>query len=87
VVFTGLSPNGDGMNDGWTILGIDLFNSNEVMVFNRWGNQVYHKKGYNNFSKWEGKFESTDLPDGTYFYIIDLGDGSEKLSGYLQISR
>ena len=87
VVFTGFSPNGDGMNETWTILGIDLFPNNEVMVFNRWGNLVFHKKGYSAFNQWNGKFESSDLPDGTYFWMIDLGDGSEKQSGYLQINR
>jgi len=86
-VYSGFSPNNDGVNDKFTILGIEAFPENEVTVFNRWGNEVYSKKGYTNAEGWEGTFESQILPDATYFYLIDLGDGSKPLSGYVQINR
>ena len=86
-VFSGFSPNNDNVNDRFTILGIEAFPQNEVTVFNRWGNEVYNKKGYINDQGWDGTFESEILPDGTYFYLIDLGDNSGPLSGYVQINR
>lgn len=87
VVYTGISPNGDGANDTWRIEGIEQFPDSEVQVFGRWGNRVFYQKGYNNQNGWDGRWEGQDLPDGTYFYRIDLGNGAPPLSGYLQINR
>jgi len=87
MVFSGFSPNKDGINDKFEISGIENYPNNTVCVFNRWGNQVFLKKGYTNSDAWQGDWNEGDLPDGTYFYMIDLGDGSEKISGYVQIHR
>ncbi|MFN9393521.1 MAG: gliding motility-associated C-terminal domain-containing protein, partial [Flavobacteriales bacterium] len=66
---TGLSPNGDGANDTYVILGIDAFPDNEFKVFNRWGNVVYEKSDYNN--EWGGESKSGEmLPDATYFVVF-----------------
>ncbi|MFN4254389.1 MAG: gliding motility-associated C-terminal domain-containing protein [Saprospiraceae bacterium] len=91
LIYNGISPNGDGLNETWRILGIDAFPRNEVQVFNRWGNLVFHKKGYNAQEEWDGTWRDNKLPDGTYFYMINLNDpsdpGAEPLTGYLQILR
>ncbi len=87
LVYTGISPNNDGKNDFWHIVGIDQFPDNEVRIFNRWGNLVFEKKGYSNQDAWGGTWNGKDLPDGAYFYLLDLGDGSAILSGYLQLMR
>ena len=65
-----------------------------MKVFNRWGNQVYETKGYNNTSNaWGGQSNGklllggTSVPDGTYFYVIDLGDGSKAIGGFVIIKR
>jgi gliding motility-associated-like protein len=59
-----------------------------VQVFNRWGNLVFEQKSYRNDEAWDGQWNGKDLPDGTYFYVIDLGNGqAEKISGWLQIVR
>ena len=84
-VFKGISPNGDGRNDTWSIPGIEQFPNNTVQVFNRWGNLVFEQKGYSNADPWEGQWNGKDLPDGTYFYRIELGGDAEILSGWLQI--
>ncbi|MEM9819759.1 MAG: SdrD B-like domain-containing protein [Bacteroidota bacterium] len=87
-IYNGMSPNDDGMNDSFTIIGIELFPSSEVTIFNRWGNQVYYKQGYQNegLDAFKGQWNGKDLPDGTYFYLIDTGEGTQ-YSGYLQIHR
>ncbi len=87
IVFTGLSPNGDNLNDFWHIAGIDQFPKNEVQVFNRWGSRVLLQKGYTNQTAWAGEWNGRTLPDGTYFYMINLGDGSPLLNGYLELLR
>lgn len=87
LIFNGISPNGDGANDSWTIAGIEQFPDNEVRIFNRWGNLVFERKGYTNADPWDGRWNGHDLPDGAYFYVLDLGVGGEKRSGYIQVFR
>ena len=89
IIFTGFSPNGDGANDRWLIQGIDGL-ENRVRVYNRWGNLVFDREGYLNADGWDGTWTSNDLPDGTYFYVIeytDLDGNAQKASGYVQIQR
>jgi gliding motility-associated-like protein len=86
-VYNGISPNGDQLNDEWHIIGIEQYPDNEVAVYNRWGNQVFAQKGYTNTKAWSGTWNGRELPDGTYYYVIDLGKGAGLVSGYLQILR
>ncbi|HBF88340.1 MAG TPA: hypothetical protein DDX39_06820 [Bacteroidales bacterium] len=83
-VFT---PNQDGYNDVWTIdyLTKESFPNAVVYVFNRNGNKVFESMRYE--IPWDGKYNSKDLPAATYFYMIDLGDGSEILKGTVTIVR
>ena len=83
-IFTGFSPNKDGVNDNFIITGLDEYPENILRVYNRWGNMVYYKENYRN--QWQGTWEGKDVPDGTYFYILDTGRG-QIYSGYLQIHR
>jgi large repetitive protein len=88
-IFDGFSPDGDGMNDFFTIRGIENYPNNGVILWNRWGNQVGEVKGYNNVDKvWNGTWNGKNVPDGTYFYIINFNDGVTKpVAGYVQIHR
>jgi gliding motility-associated-like protein len=80
------SPNGDGINDRFEIRGIDAFPSNTLTVFNRWGDRVYLQRGY--LGEWSGTDQSgKPLPDGTYYFTLDLGDGSAVRTGPLEIHR
>jgi gliding motility-associated-like protein len=94
IIYQGVSPNNDGSNDVWTIEGIARFPANTVQIFNRWGSKVYEARGYNNMSvSWVG--QSTEgivlgnevVPDGTYFYVLNLGDGSKPYSGYVVLKK
>ena len=69
-----VTPNGDGFNDYWTISNINLYPNNEVFIFDRWGQRVYHKKGYTNVSGegWEVKYAGVTLPVSTYYYILKI---------------
>ncbi len=85
-IYTALSPNGDGVNDVFQIDGIEDYPNNSVKIFNRWGNTVYEMAGYKN--EWNGNWgrQGELLPDGTYFYIFDTGEGKLH-SGFLEIRR
>ncbi len=83
-VQNGFSPNNDGFNDVFSILGVERYPNNNLKVYNRWGNRVFEENGYRN--TWIGDWEGVDLPDGTYYYLFDTGEGNV-ISGYLQIHR
>ena len=83
-VFTGFSPNGDNVNDFFTIDGIQEYPDNKLNVFDRQGNSVFEQKGYRN--DWNGTWKGKNLPDGTYFYLFNNGKGETK-AGYVQIQR
>jgi gliding motility-associated-like protein len=79
------TPNSDGTNDIWYISGLEQYPDHRLTVFNRWGNQVFDAQPYEN--NWDGTSLGRELPDGTYFYVFDKGNGEELLKGYLMIIR
>ena len=81
---TGFSPNGDGINDHFTIEGIELYPLSILRIYNRWGAKVFQTTGYKN--DWAGTFQDKNLPDGTYFYYLDK-DKNSSYTGYIQINR
>lgn len=80
-----ITPNGDGKNDSWRIENIQLFPKNKVQIVNRWGDQVFKSEFYNN--DFDGSFSGGLLPAGTYYYLLDLGDGWGVFKGPLTIIR
>ncbi len=79
------TPNGDGINDNWYVEGILNFPENEVFVYNIYGNEVYTKKAYAN--DWQGTYNGSELPDGTYFYVIRFDSPSKIIKGSIDILR
>ncbi|MCZ4693512.1 gliding motility-associated C-terminal domain-containing protein [Ancylomarina euxinus] len=65
-----LTPNGDGRNDNWTISYKTEWDAPEVSIFNIYGQEVYHSHSYQN--DWQGTFNSSRLPNGSYFYLIEF---------------
>ncbi|MBC3847078.1 gliding motility-associated C-terminal domain-containing protein, partial [Winogradskyella echinorum] len=91
-IYNEFSPNGDGVNETFVIDCLERYPNNILEVYNRWGNIVYSKKGYLN--DWDGTSngravvnQPKKLPVGTYYYVLDLGDGSEPRVGWLYINR
>jgi len=90
--YNGVSRNGDGRNDTFWIDCIESFPDNHVKIFNRAGTLVFEADGYDNidiyFDGVSNKGTSimgTNLPDGTYFFVVDKRDGSKPVAGYLEI--
>jgi gliding motility-associated-like protein len=79
------SPNNDGINDYWDIKELFTYPDCSVMVYNRYGQQVYQSRGYP--SPWDGSFSGSPAPQGTYYYIIDLKNNTPKISGWVLIVR
>ena len=79
-----ITPNNDGKNDIFEIKGITGFPGSRLLVFNRWGNEVYKSENYDN--TWDG----SGLADGTYYYLFELNTGSGKptvYKGWIYINR
>lgn len=78
----GVSPNGDGLNDTWDLRG---YNVKRVEIFNRYGTKVYSKSNY--VDEWHGQSDdSNELPDGTYYYVVEFNDSPVK-TGWVYINR
>lgn len=79
------SPNGDGVNETWVIE--DLLDNpiNEVKVFAQGGKLIYSKVNYLN--DWDGTFKNDPVPDGTYYYEINIYNGDRIIKGFLTIIR
>lgn len=81
----GFTPNNDGSNDFFEILGLQRHPENNLKVFNRWGNVVYEKENYDN--TWFGQnTDGEELPEGTYFAVFTTPDGIE-LNTYVDLRR
>jgi gliding motility-associated-like protein len=74
------SPNGDGKNDLFEIVGLENYSGSKLKVLNRWGRQVYSTDDYKN--DWDG----TNLEEDTYFYILEI-PGIEIKKGYIVLKR
>ncbi|MBN2613961.1 MAG: gliding motility-associated C-terminal domain-containing protein [Bacteroidales bacterium] len=85
IIYDAFSPNGDGKNDVWNIGNISSYPDCKVKIFNAWGNTVFTSDGYS--QPWDGKFNGKELPSGTYYYVIDPGNGTETLTGPVNIVK
>jgi gliding motility-associated-like protein len=65
------TPNNDGINDTWDIKNLFTYPECVITVFDRYGQQVYQSYGYP--KSWDGKYHGKTVPQGTYYYVIDLG--------------
>jgi len=77
------TPNGDGINDRFSLSGIEFFNLSEVSVFNRHGKLL--KFSRNSTFSWDGTYRGKELPSDDYWYVIII-DG-QKLSGHFTLKR
>ncbi len=77
-----ITPNGDGVNDYLKFKNLQVFSSNNLTIFNRWGKKIYEQNNYNN--DWNG----ASYNDGTYFFILSVPEASPNTySGYFQLIR
>ncbi len=93
-IYNEFTPNNDAYNNSFRIEYIEMYENNSIEIYNRWGTLVFKMKGYTNDSSksFIGKSNvkgslGEKLVIGVYFYLIDLGDGSEVKKGWLHINR
>lgn len=72
---TAFSPNGDGMNDVFTVNKHPEYIILEFNVYNRWGQLVF--QGNNSNYKWDGFFNGQPCETGTYNYMLNISCNSQ----------
>lgn len=80
-----ITPNGDGKNDTFFIDGLEGYSENNLIIFNRWNNEVYNSHGYYK-NNWSGQ----GLNDGTYYYLLKIKNKSgvwQNLTGHITLLR
>ena len=77
------SPNDDGVNDVWNILGIDLANYT-LVIFNVIGQELYRTESQN-YQPWDGQFNGRVLPDGDYYYVLE--SEIKQQAGYVTLRK
>lgn len=91
IIPEGFSPNGDGIGDLFQIIGLDPLADIQVVIYNRWGHEIYAADPYNN--DWNGRANvggadnGKDLPVGVYYYTIDWKDGEKPTIGWVYLTR
>lgn len=68
---TAFTPNGDNLNDKFTVIGQYVVEIN-MKIFNRWGEQLYGSRDIN--QGWDGTYQGKDVPEGTYAFVADITD-------------
>ncbi|MHB1177708.1 MAG: T9SS type B sorting domain-containing protein, partial [Daejeonella sp.] len=79
------TPNGDGVNDTWNVKYLESYPDATVDIFNRYGENLYHAVNY--LSPWDGSKNGSELPVGTYYYIINPRNGRKIISGSVTVLR
>ncbi len=96
IIPTIFTPNGNGTNDYFEIIGIRHFKDNSIKIYNRWGNLVYEKEHYGSSDDdwWYGTSNvkwtiggDKGLPAATYYYVLDLGNGIKPQTGYIYLDK
>lgn len=82
---TGFTPaDGDGVNDVWELVNLNAMYPNcIVQVYGRWGGKIFESVGYND--PWDGRYNGSLMPLGSYYFVIDLQDGSDPIKGTVTI--
>lgn len=80
------SPNNDGINDNWKVLGIDdtFYNSSKVYIFDRYGRLLSQLQ--NDSPGWDGSFKGSPMPADDYWFRVELDDG-RAFDGHFSLIR
>ncbi|RWX01059.1 T9SS type B sorting domain-containing protein [Flavobacterium cerinum] len=80
------TPNGDGVNETWNIIGINAFfySNSKIYIFDRYGKLLadVNPKGLG----WDGTHKGFKLPSTDYWYVVQL-DSGRTVKGHFSLIR
>ena len=71
------SPNGDGINDVFTVSRTLDYPKFLLLIFDRWGQVVHQQRAP--FVPWDGTHLGIKLPDATYYCVFYYEEGKSKV--------
>ncbi|MCH7412300.1 gliding motility-associated C-terminal domain-containing protein, partial [Belliella sp. R4-6] len=84
-VFNTFTPNGDGMNDTWGVPDLRYYRNVRIQIFERGGERMFYTEDPD--IRWDGTFNGRELPIGTYYWTIEVGETGEVRKGMLNLLR
>jgi len=80
------TPNGDGHNDTWDIVGINsnFFVKSKIYIFDRFGKLLVDQKALSN--GWSGIYNGKPLPSSEYWYLVEFDNG-RTVRGHFSLVR
>ena len=82
-IATGISPNNDGKNDKWIILGTQQFDDLEISIYDIFGQCINRQA--KNYVPWDGYYNGALVPEGEYYFIIESVKKKKKITGTILI--
>jgi gliding motility-associated-like protein len=82
-VFNAFTPDGDGKNDTWGVPDLRYYRDVRIQVFNRGGERMFYTE--NPDIRWDGTHKGKELPIGTYYWTIEVGETGEVRKGMLNL--
>jgi gliding motility-associated-like protein len=81
-----ITPDTFGPESTWQIINIENFPNSRVLVYNRNGQLVFEKVGYQN--DWNGTYQETGdyLSAGPYYFFVEVTELGEVKKGWLYIN-
>ncbi|KOS06597.1 hypothetical protein AM493_11545 [Flavobacterium akiainvivens] len=80
-----VSPNGDNINDVFTIAGMSALPRAEVLIMDRYGKLIVQLNRTN--PRWDGTVDGYPLPATDYWYIIKIDDQTPEIRGHFALVR
>ncbi len=71
-----ITPNGDGKNDVFKIINLDVNQSVSLQIFDRWGSTIFNSNSYKN------DWDAAEVKDGVYFYNLRLPDEKARIGSF-----
>ncbi|MEC5394316.1 T9SS type B sorting domain-containing protein [Bergeyella sp. RCAD1439] len=67
------TPDGDGINELWSIKNLDKMQQVEIWIFDRFGRVVFDSSSAKRL-EWNGKIQGRPLPTASYWYVVKWYD-------------
>ncbi|MCW4469309.1 T9SS type B sorting domain-containing protein [Flavobacterium sp. MFBS3-15] len=79
------TPNGDNINDVFTLAGMYTFPNASVDIFDRYGKLITQLNRRNR--SWDGTFNGAPMPATDYWYVVKIDDATPEIKGHFSLMR